>query len=117
MMTESRPETRQEPRSAFGEVLAEIMAARGRKTDDDAIVQLGEEAFGLHDPESQRLISALLDLARDDGAWRDPRVPTGLARALGLTADEKDRLGYSFAWGVRQPGQARSRAERDAARE
>ena len=46
-----RPETGQEPRSAFGEVLGELMARRGRKTDD-ATSRLGEEAFGVYVADS-----------------------------------------------------------------
>ena len=96
MMTERRPETPQEPRSAFGEVLAELMAQRGRKTDDDAIIQLGEEAFGVHAPDAQANIKALLAEAREYDARRESMDLSPLLPVLALDEDEKLCLAYAY---------------------
>jgi hypothetical protein len=79
-----------ETRSVFGEVLAELMEARGIPATEEEIVALGERS-GL---DGKRL---LRDTTEVRGRRRRQNL-TGLADELGLTEPEKARLAVAYVF-------------------
>ncbi len=73
----------------FGEVLAELLEARGLEVTPFAVGMLAEEA-GL---DGWRVLGRMADAGAEDAGYLD-----GLAAALQLTRAEKVRLAYAYSF-------------------